>query len=303
MTNQARQEAFKAIAANRVVAIAPTEDFETSDDVMQYVAAHHDAGCKVIEFVLRDKNAETVICPEVFSRIKERFPDVLLGVGTCNYRQDIQMAKAAGADFAVSAVFHKDWGLVEEANQLDLLYFPSVGSVERAADLITGAETSPGTRKTVHELLSGATPDELRADPALNITTLKVHPGGGSSLVSDFLRLITNSYQLEAGNGGMLPVFFEPSDTVQGISLARMQELASISQIVAFGTTATIGYVDQGGQFVNLIKEKRWDDIGILAGYVMAVANRGPLPPLPPYLAAAGIQPRKVPVSSPEHVP
>lgn len=122
--------------------ILPVIKIECPDDAVQLAAALRDGGINAIEVTVRNESALDSIC-----RIKEAFPDMLVGAGTVTSISLIKQAKAAGAVFAVSPGL--DRGCVEYALSISMPIVPGC-----------------------------VTPSEIQSAQELGLTTVKFFPAG-----------------------------------------------------------------------------------------------------------------------------
>ncbi len=268
-----RKDIHDLLAANKIIPVVGTAHLKTKEDILALADALYLGGSRVIEFVLRSADANKIVNADNFAAIKQKCPDMLIGVGTCATPDDIQLAKDIGADFAVAAHFR--WINIEKAHEMDLFYLPGVGTLERFNDLICADEKSPISEKTVHELLGGK-----------GVATLKVHPGGATDLIDIINATIMNDYQRQQGNIQFIGL--EPSEhALNGFGLREIGLFAKKDNVTMLGGTFPYILPDEKGGTRDLIYENNWDGIAALTAYAMAVTHGHPVPVLPENLALA----------------
>lgn len=107
---------MKQIAQTRLVPVAVIEKVE---DAIPVASALREGGVDVIEVTFR-----TDAAPDVVRKIREEFPDMLVGAGTLLDIYQVEQALEAGAMFGVSPGISES--VVMKALSLDLPFIPGV---------------------------------------------------------------------------------------------------------------------------------------------------------------------------------
>jgi 2-dehydro-3-deoxyphosphogluconate aldolase/(4S)-4-hydroxy-2-oxoglutarate aldolase len=145
------EEATAALAARlRVIGVLPVVELTRAEDAAPLAEALVAAGLPCIEITLRTADAAAGI-----SAVRAAFPDMLLGAGTVLSVEQLEIAVAAGADFAVA---------------------PGTNPRVVETSIARGLPMLPGV----------ATPSEIEAARALGLRTLKLFPAellGGASYI------------------------------------------------------------------------------------------------------------------------
>ncbi len=144
-------EATAALAARlRVIGVVPVVELPRTEDAVPLAGALLAGGLSCVEITLRTPGAV-----EGISAIRAAFPDILLGAGTVLSVEQVDIAIAAGADFAVA---------------------PGTNTQVVEASLARGLPILPGI----------ATPSEIETARALGVHLLKLFPSellGGAAYV------------------------------------------------------------------------------------------------------------------------
>ncbi len=144
-------EATAALAARlREIGVVPVVELPRTEDAVPLAGALLEGGLSCVEITLRTPGAV-----EGISAIRAAYPDILLGAGTVLSIEQVDIAIAAGADFAVA---------------------PGTNPQVVAASLARGLPILPGV----------ATPSEIETARALGIHLLKLFPSellGGAAYV------------------------------------------------------------------------------------------------------------------------
>jgi len=126
----------------RALGIIPVVTLDNADGALALADAFFAGGLPILEVTFRTNAAAAAI--QILTR--ER-PALLVGAGTVLTRENLQAAKAAGAQFALAPGLNSE--IVKEARDLDLPFIPGV-----------------------------ATPTEIERALALGCRTLKLFPAG-----------------------------------------------------------------------------------------------------------------------------
>jgi 2-dehydro-3-deoxyphosphogluconate aldolase/(4S)-4-hydroxy-2-oxoglutarate aldolase len=144
-------EATAALAARlREIGVVPVVELPRTEDAVPLAGALLEGGLSCVEITLRTPGAV-----EGISAIRAAYPDILLGAGTVLSVEQVDIAIAAGADFAVA---------------------PGTNPQVVEASLARGLPILPGV----------ATPSEIETARALGIHLLKLFPSellGGAAYV------------------------------------------------------------------------------------------------------------------------
>ena len=145
------REATAALAARlREIGVVPVVELPRTEDAVPLAGALLAGGLSCVEITLRTPGAV-----EGISAIRAAYPDILLGAGTVLSVEQVDIAIAAGADFAVA---------------------PGTNPQVVEASLARGLPILPGV----------ATPSEIETARALGISLLKLFPSellGGAAYV------------------------------------------------------------------------------------------------------------------------
>jgi 2-dehydro-3-deoxyphosphogluconate aldolase/(4S)-4-hydroxy-2-oxoglutarate aldolase len=145
------REATATLAARlREIGVVPVVELPRAEDAVPLAGALLEGGLSCVEITLRTPGAV-----EGISAIRAAYPEILLGAGTVLSVEQVDVAVAAGADFAVA---------------------PGTNPQVVEASLARGLPILPGV----------ATPSEIEAARALGISLLKLFPSellGGAAYV------------------------------------------------------------------------------------------------------------------------
>jgi len=111
--------------------IVPVIVLDSVDDAEPLAEALLAAGLDIMEITFRTEAAA-----ECIERIRDKFPDLLVGAGTLLHPEQVMKAEKAGAKFGVSPGLNRS--VVERAMELELPFFPGVMTptdIERALSL------------------------------------------------------------------------------------------------------------------------------------------------------------------------
>jgi 2-dehydro-3-deoxyphosphogluconate aldolase/(4S)-4-hydroxy-2-oxoglutarate aldolase len=111
--------------------IVPVIALEEASDVVDLCRALRTGGLAVAEITFRTEAAA-----EALAIVSREFPDFILGAGTVTTVEEVEEAKRAGAQFAVSPGLNPR--IVEKAQQVGLPFFPGVcipSDIEKALEL------------------------------------------------------------------------------------------------------------------------------------------------------------------------
>jgi 2-dehydro-3-deoxyphosphogluconate aldolase/(4S)-4-hydroxy-2-oxoglutarate aldolase len=146
------EEATTALAARlRSIGILPVVELARAEDAVPLAEALVAGGLPCVEITLRTPEAAAGI-----TAVRAALPDILLGAGTVLSIEQLEIAVAAGADFAVA---------------------PGTNPRVVEASLARGLPMLPGV----------ATPSEIETARALGLRTLKLFPAellGGAAYIS-----------------------------------------------------------------------------------------------------------------------
>ncbi len=98
--------------------VIPVLTFDDEKQALQISQALIDGGLRTLEITLRTDNSLKCI-----EKIRERFPDILIGAGTILKKEQITQIKNIGVDFAVSPGSTQE--LLDMAKKEDFPYLPA----------------------------------------------------------------------------------------------------------------------------------------------------------------------------------
>jgi 2-dehydro-3-deoxyphosphogluconate aldolase/(4S)-4-hydroxy-2-oxoglutarate aldolase len=128
------------IEVMRSTGVVPLFTCESTDEAMAVVQTAYDAGVRAFEFTNRRANSF-----EVFSYLashRQKFPDLLLGIGTVMDGATTKKFIAAGADFIISPILKLEMG--EVCKTYDKLWIPGCATLTEA---VTAKEHGAGVIK------------------------------------------------------------------------------------------------------------------------------------------------------------
>lgn len=99
---------------------------ENPQNCEQIIESCYLGGAKILEFTARGKNAPTIF-ETFFQKIKIKFPDLIMGVGSLVCATEAVNYIQAGADFIVTPVFRKD--INETCNLKKVPYIPGCSTL------------------------------------------------------------------------------------------------------------------------------------------------------------------------------
>ena len=99
--------------------VLPLVTIDNIDDTEPLAQALIEGGLPIMEVPFR-----TSIAAEAIQKVRDKFPEMLVGAGTVLSIEQLEQAADAGAQFAVAPGFNSD--LVERARELDILFIPGV---------------------------------------------------------------------------------------------------------------------------------------------------------------------------------
>jgi 2-dehydro-3-deoxyphosphogluconate aldolase / (4S)-4-hydroxy-2-oxoglutarate aldolase len=114
-----RRDIYNTLIESGLIPVFFTADGEHAQ---AYVQACLDGGVRAFEFTHRGPQALAV-----FQMLRQRFPDITLGIGSMVDAPTAALYLANGADFVVSPVF--DLAMAELCNLRKVAYMPGCGSV------------------------------------------------------------------------------------------------------------------------------------------------------------------------------
>jgi 2-dehydro-3-deoxyphosphogluconate aldolase/(4S)-4-hydroxy-2-oxoglutarate aldolase len=181
------QELKALIKQEKLVPILRISDSEPVMDVTEAVVA---ADAKIIEFTTTIPGAVSLI-----SRAKERFPNLIIGLGTVYNKQDAADGIKAGADFIVSPIFNAE--LVDTVKSLGKMLMLSgftpteIYNAWRAgADIVKLFPASEMAPSFIREL-RGPMPD------------VDIFPTGGLNLISAIQFLANGAIAVGMGTNSL----------------------------------------------------------------------------------------------------
>ena len=113
-----KEEIVRRLRGSGVVAVVTLPDAERAVPLGRALLA---GGISMIELTLR-----TPVALEALTRLKREMPELLVGAGTVLSPADLQAARAAGADFAVSPGVNRR--VLEEAERTGFSFAPGVAT-------------------------------------------------------------------------------------------------------------------------------------------------------------------------------
>lgn len=161
-------EVKELIKTEKMIPILRTQ---SSDNILDIAAAAVDADCRILEFTMTIQGVIREI-----SMVKEKYPSLVVGLGTVYNKQDAQEAIRAGADFIVSPILNL--GIVDTVKSLDKMLMLSgftpteiYNAYNAGADIVKLFPASEMAPNFIREL-KGPMP------------FLDIFPTGGLSLIS-----------------------------------------------------------------------------------------------------------------------
>jgi len=130
----------KIIDVMRSTGVVPLFTCDNTDEAMAVVQTAYDAGVRTFEFTNRRTNSF-----EVFSYLtshRQKFPDLLLGIGTVMDGATTKKFIDAGADFIISPILKLEMG--EVCKTYDKLWIPGCATLTEA---VTAKEHGAGVIK------------------------------------------------------------------------------------------------------------------------------------------------------------
>jgi len=130
----------KIVEVMRSTGVVPLFTCENTDEAMAVVQTAYDAGVRAFEFTNRRANSF-----EVFSHLtshRQKFPDLLLGIGTVMDGVTTKKFIDAGADFIISPILKLEMGEVCKSH--NKLWIPGCATLTEA---VTAKENGAGVIK------------------------------------------------------------------------------------------------------------------------------------------------------------
>jgi 2-dehydro-3-deoxyphosphogluconate aldolase / (4S)-4-hydroxy-2-oxoglutarate aldolase len=117
----------------RNTGLVPLFSHDDAEVALQVVATAYDGGARVFEFTNRRPNSYDVFCHLVKHR--NRYPELMLGIGTVMDGASAQRFIDAGADFIISPILKLEMGAVCQKN--NVLWIPGCATL---TEIITAKE-------------------------------------------------------------------------------------------------------------------------------------------------------------------
>lgn len=149
------------------------------EDAVPLAQALYAGGARVVEVTLR-----TPVALQAVTAMRNALPELIVGVGTVVRAEQLEQAKVAGAQFAVSPGFSVS--LCSKANELDMAYLPAIMT---ASEAMQAMEQGYNAFKLYPASIAGSR--QLLESFAGPFSELKFCPTGGITLdnLNSFLEL------------------------------------------------------------------------------------------------------------------
>jgi 2-dehydro-3-deoxyphosphogluconate aldolase/(4S)-4-hydroxy-2-oxoglutarate aldolase len=105
--------------------IVPLFTHDNADDAQQVLEATYDSGIRVFEFTNRRENSFEVFCHLL--SVSDKYPDLMLGIGTIMDGPTTKKFIDAGAHFIISPILNLEMGAV--CRDLDRLWIPGCATL------------------------------------------------------------------------------------------------------------------------------------------------------------------------------